>query len=122
MSANDGLNVLLVTPTGRDAEIIGDVLKGTGVESEALKDVASAVDVFRARDVGALLIAEEALENEANALLASALAAQPVWSVVPVLILTTGGKVTFQSRYQERQRLSLGDATLLEGPCVSPPW
>ena len=116
MSANDGLNVLLVTPTGRDVEIIGDVLKGAGVESEALKDVASAVDVFRARDVGALLIAEEALENEANALLASALAAQPLWSVVPVLILTMGGKGTFQSRYQERQRLSLGDATLLERP------
>ena len=116
MSASDGMHVLLVAPTGRDAALIEDVLKVGGVESESLRDVASAVDVFRSKDVGALLIAEEALGDEATALLASALAEQPSWSVVPVLILTMGGKATFQSEYKERQRLSLGEATLLERP------
>ncbi len=116
MIASDGLRILLVTPTGRDAELIEDVLKISGVQSAALKDIASAVEMFRAGDVGALLIAEEALGNEAIALLASALAEQPAWSALPILVLTMGGKATFQSRYQERQRLSLGDITLLETP------
>jgi signal transduction histidine kinase len=112
----DGLQVLLVAPTGRDAELIEDALEAMGVQCETSKDVASAVAIYRARDIGALLIAEEALQGEANALLASALAEQPAWSAVPVLILTMGGKATLQSQYREQQLLSLGGATLLERP------
>ena len=116
MTASDGLHVLLVTPTGRDAKLIANALNTSNMQSEVLNDVASAVDVFRAKDIGAMLIAEEALEPEAIALLSSALAQQPTWSALPVLVLTMGGKETFQSRRQERQRLSLGDITLLERP------
>lgn len=116
MTASDGLHVLLVTPTGRDAELIANALNTSNMQSEVLNDVASAVDVFRAKDIGAMLIAEEALEPGAIALLSSALAQQPTWSALPVLVLTMGGKETFQSRRQERQRLSLGDITLLERP------
>lgn len=116
MAANAGLEVLLVTPTGRDAILIGRALDVAHIQNEALKDVASVIEVFRARDVGALLVAEEALEREAIALLASALAGQPAWSALPVLVLTMGGKATVQSRRQERQQLSLGSTTLLERP------
>jgi len=115
-TSNDGLNVLLVTPTGRDAELIEDALNASNVQSETLQDVASAVEVFRTRDIGALLIAEEALRNEEIALLTSAMANQPAWSALPVLVLTMGGKETFQSRQQQQKRLSLGDITLLERP------
>ena len=116
MTASDGLHILLVTPTGRDAELIANALNTSNMQSEALNDVASAVDVFRAKDVGAMLVAEEALEPRAIALLSSALAQQPAWSALPILVLTMGGKETFQSRRQEWQRLSLGDITLLERP------
>ena len=116
MTASIGLHVLLVTPTGRDAKLIEKALKLSGVESESLKDVASAIQAFQTRDVGALLIAEESLDREAIALLASALAGQPAWSALPVLILTMGGKATVQSKRQERQQLSLGNTTLLERP------
>ena len=43
-------------------------------------------------------------------------AQQPSWSDLPVLVLTMGGKETFQSRRQEWARRSLGDVTLLERP------
>ncbi len=115
MIASEDLRVLLITPTGRDAELIENALHISNVQSETLKDVASAVEVIRARDVGALLVAEEALGHEAIDLLAGALKEQRPWSALPVLILTTGEKETFQSDFQERQR-SLLDTTLLERP------
>ena len=116
MSVRDGLHVLLVAPTGRDAKLIADALSISNVQSESMQDVASAIAVFHAKDVGAMLIAEEALDLEAITHLSSALAQQPSWSDLPVLVLTMGGKETFQSRRQEWARRSLGDVTLLERP------
>jgi len=116
MAVSSGLQVLLVTPTGRDAKLIGTVLNLADVQSEALEDVASAIEVFQTRDVGALLVAEEALEHKEIALLGSALVEQPAWSALPVLVLTMGGKATVQSKRQERKQLSLGNTTLLERP------
>jgi signal transduction histidine kinase len=116
MTGSDGLQVLLVAPTGRDAGLIEDALKSSGLQSEALKDVAHAAGVFHGREVGALLIAEEALGNAEIALLASALREQPSWSALPVLILTMAGKETIQSRFREQRRLVLGNTTLLERP------
>ena len=121
MTTRDDLPVLLVTPTGRDAELIAQVLEAFDMQSEVLGDLASAVDTFRAGDVGAMLIAEEALENDkAIALLSSALSEQPAWSYLPVLILTKGGQENPQSRREQRRREPLGDVTLLERPIRIP--
>lgn len=116
MTTRDNLYVLLVAPTGRDARLIAHALEVSDVQSEQFSDVASAVDAFRAKDVGAMLIAEEALDDDALALLSSALAQQPAWSILPVLILTKGGKETFRSRRQQSRRAPLSDITLLERP------
>ena len=116
MAAGNGLHVLLVTPTGKDAKLLQKVLDVANMPSEVLKDVATAIGEFQTREVGALLVAEEALGREAIVHLASALASQPAWSTLPVLILTMGGRATVQSRRQERQQLALGNATLLERP------
>jgi signal transduction histidine kinase len=116
MPTADGLRVLLVTPTGRDAELLRSVLQLAGVQSEPLENVSSAVAVLRAWHVGALLIAEEALGKDAVALLTNALQEQPPWSALPILVLTTGGASTRQSRIQQTQRLPLGNTILLERP------
>jgi signal transduction histidine kinase len=116
MAKSDGLQVLLVAPTGRDAGLIEDALKSSGLQSEALKDVAHAAGIFHGTDVGALLVAEEALGTAEIALLASALREQPSWSALPVLILTMGGKETIHSRSREQRRSMLGNTTLLERP------
>jgi signal transduction histidine kinase len=116
MAGSDGLEVLLVTPTGRDAELITDVLRSSGVPSQVFKNIFDAVEVFRARDVGALLIAEEALGNEEISHLSTGLGQQPAWSLLPVLILTEAGVGSSQSLLRERRRLALGNTNLLERP------
>jgi C4-dicarboxylate-specific signal transduction histidine kinase len=113
---SDGLHVLVVTPTGRDAELIQNLLHASCMQSERLLDVAEAVKALQAREAGALLIAEEALGKQGVALLALALKEQPAWSALPILVLTVGGQETFQSRLRERQRVALGNTTLLERP------
>jgi signal transduction histidine kinase len=116
MTGSEGLQVLIVAPTGRDAGLIEDALTSSGLQIEAFKDVAHAAGEFHGRDVGALLVAEEALGNAEIALLASALREQPSWSALPVLILTIGGKETIRTRFREQRRLMLGDTILLERP------
>jgi signal transduction histidine kinase len=116
MAGSDGLEVLLVTPTGRDAELITDVLRSSGVQSQVFKNIFDAVEVFRARDVGALLIAEEALGSEEISHLSTGLGQQPGWSLLPVLILTEAGVESSQSLLRERRRLVLGNTNLLERP------
>jgi signal transduction histidine kinase len=111
-----GLHVLLVTPTGRDAELIQNLLQASSVQSQPMRDVAEAVKALQHREAGALLIAEEALGNQEIALLAMALNEQPAWSALPVLVLTVGGEDTFQSSLQERQWSSLRNTTVLERP------
>jgi signal transduction histidine kinase len=111
-----GLHVLLVTPTGRDAELIQNLLQASSVQSQPMRDVAEAVKALQHGEAGALLIAEEALGNQEIALLAMALNEQPAWSALPVLVLTVGGEDTFQSSLQERQWSSLRNTTVLERP------
>ena len=108
--------VLLVCPFGRDADLIRKVLQEAGVQSAPYQDVASACEAFRFKNVGALMIAEEALGKDAIAVLAAALAEQPAWSDLPVLVLTTGRKQTVNSRQQRLDYLPLGKITLLERP------
>ncbi len=116
MAANDDLHVLVVFPLGRDAELIRTALHQAGVQSELLPDVDSAAEALRSRDVGALLVAEEALENRAIVVFTEALGEQPAWSELPVLVLTAGGNPRLKDRQQERRYLPLGHVTLLERP------
>ena len=116
MAASDELAVLLVCPLGRDAELIGNVLAESSVQSEPHKDVASAAEAIRSRNVGALLVAEEALGKKAIAILAAALAEQPAWSDLPVLVLTARGSRTVKNGQPEREYSPLGKITLLERP------
>jgi len=47
MTAGNGLQVLLVTPTGQDAALLQKALNVANVQSDVLKDVATAIDVSR---------------------------------------------------------------------------
>jgi signal transduction histidine kinase len=116
MATSDETKVLLVCPFGRDAELISKVLEESFIQGESYHDVASAAEAFRLKDVGALMIAEEALGKDAIAILAEALARQPVWSDLPVLVLTTSRKQTVDRRQQRLDYLPLGKITLLERP------
>jgi signal transduction histidine kinase len=112
----DSLKVLIVAPFGRDAELIHTALLSAEIESEVLPDVAAATALIGAEEVGALLMAEEALDFRSLALLAPALKDHPPWSAVPVLVLTAGGREKFQTRLQQEQLRPLGVVTWVEKP------
>src|SRR5436190_22245733 len=66
-------------------------------------------------EVGALLIAEEAIYSSCGHLL-GALSKQPPWSDLPVIVITTGGKATEESLQLFRSFRENCNVTLLERP------
>jgi signal transduction histidine kinase/ActR/RegA family two-component response regulator len=74
-------------PTGRDAELVCEMLGRVGIECDV-------VDVERLPDeishgAGAILIAEEALNNNLLERLEAAVANQPVWSDLPMVVFSS---------------------------------
>ncbi|MES2570599.1 MAG: ATP-binding protein [Verrucomicrobiota bacterium] len=66
---------------------------------------------------GAILLAEEALDGKAGALLVEALSLQPSWSDIPVAIITSGGAQESRDRLLQRKVLgTIGNVTLVERP------
>jgi signal transduction histidine kinase/ActR/RegA family two-component response regulator len=107
--------VLLLAPTGRDAQMICKVLAEAGVATEACTDI----DEFcrkMADGAGAAFITEEALTTTAMNCLIEALAEQPPWSDFPLVLLTGNGD---NATVNPRVLKTLGEAgnvTLIERP------
>ena len=82
--------VLVLAPTGKDAELAARALTGAGINAETCHKVADMVG--RLDDsTNALLIAEEALLPSELSLLLDTLGQQPPWSDIPVIVLTAAG-------------------------------
>lgn len=114
-ASSDEECILVLAPTGRDATITRDVLAREGFVAEACRDVRE-VCARLVAGAGALVVAEEALTAGAAAVLASALAQQPPWSDVPVLVLTTPGETTEARVRAIRVLEPSGNITILERP------
>jgi signal transduction histidine kinase len=69
-----------------------------------------------ASGVGAFVIADEALTPASTATMAAFISAQPSWSDVPVIILTTAGEVSAYSEARRKLREPLGNLVLIERP------
>jgi signal transduction histidine kinase/CheY-like chemotaxis protein len=112
--ARDG-RVLLLTPTGRDADLTGRYLSAAGIPVEVCAGMEELCEKFL-EGAGAALIAEEALTAENRRCLLDTLAEQPAWSDFPLVVLTTGPEATGGDAGAVK---SLGDAanvTLVERP------
>jgi signal transduction histidine kinase/ActR/RegA family two-component response regulator len=112
--AQDG-RVLLLTPTGRDADLTGRYLTGAGIHVEVCARMEELCEKFL-EGAGAALIAEEALTVENRRCLLAALGEQPAWSDLPLVVLTAGVERASGDAGAIR---SLGDAanvTLVERP------
>jgi signal transduction histidine kinase len=85
------LRVLILAPSGRDAPTVAEVIAKAGM----LPHTCSTVDVLCAGirgGAGAILVAEEALnEQKGVELFRQALAGQPAWSELPVLLIAKAG-------------------------------
>ena len=110
-----GERVLVLAPTGRDAELLDGILTQAGVESSICRDMTSLCSSLV--EGGAVaVIAEEAFAGLASVQLDTTLAAQPSWSDLPIILLLNTG-ATLASSWELLSRFARhGNVTLLERP------
>jgi signal transduction histidine kinase len=104
--------VLVVTPTGRDAELMCEFLAGHGLEPVACPTIPRAVTEL-AEGAGALLLADEACRDGQVAPLLAAISQQPPWSDLPVLLLTLAGSTPAAG---DAELKAMGNVTVIERP------
>lgn len=112
---DSGERILVLAPTGRDAELVASTLSENGFETGICPDVASLTAALN--DGGAVaVVAEEALVGSSSDLLDCMLAAQPSWSDLPVIVLLSTGATLASSRALLSRFSRHGNITLLERP------
>src|SRR5581483_1314950 len=109
------LAVMVLAPVGRDASLIARTLQNAGLTADVVTSAAAAIERIKA-SVGVALIAEEALDPNFIRGLAEALAAQPAWSDLPVVIMTGSGGSNYATDHLVAMRAPLGHVTLVERP------
>jgi two-component system, sensor histidine kinase len=113
--ANLDERILVVAPLGRDATVMTTFMARSGLDAIALEHV-DALAAAIPSGVGAIVITEEVLIPTVPGVLVDALRAQPTWSDVPVIVLTSADRVAEPSGVALRAFDSLGNITLLERP------
>ena len=108
--------IVILAPTGRDAGLTQGVLHEAAINSVICEDIRCLDEALR-EGAGGVLVAEEALQGSGLDLLEQALAPQPPWSDLPVLLLTRYGADSATVKYVVR---TCSNVTLLERP-VRPP-
>jgi signal transduction histidine kinase/ActR/RegA family two-component response regulator len=104
--------VLILAPTGRDAQMTVDLLARAGIDGvpcASLAELSNEIETGAA----AVLVAEEAISEYQYLSLAPALARQPPWSDLPIVVLTSQGADSESVAHAVR---TLGNVTLLERP------
>jgi signal transduction histidine kinase len=106
--------VIIIAPVGQDAEAMAGLLDAQGFKTQICNgsDEYSRQITDRA---GALLLTEEALESPQGSLLLDAVKAQPPWSELPLIILTSGGE-SRRAGLLDLAAAAAGSVTLLERP------
>ncbi len=115
MTENADLDVLIFAPFGKDAQLIENVLRQSGI-SVRVVSAAAEMTASIPRKAGVAIVAEEALHTAEIEVLAQKLEAQPPWSDFPLLVLTGSGVPTDATERAVRARAPLRNVTLLERP------
>ena len=106
------LRALVVAPTGRDSELICQLLTSKGILCVA-PPTAEAARVESDIGAGAVILAEEVLTLADISEWASRIAHQPSWSDLPIILLTIPGE---RSRRRMLAQAPLENLVLLERP------
>ena len=106
--------VIIIAPVGQDAAAIAALLDAKGFETQICH---GSDEYFRqiTDSAGALVITEEALESPQASLLLNVLKAQPPWSELPLIVLTSGGE-SRRAGLLNVAAAAAGSVTLLERP------
>ncbi|PAP78293.1 sensor histidine kinase [Rubrivirga marina] len=85
------LAALVLTPVGRDAELVGRVLTDDDLEVVSLPDAPGLCTSVGRPDAGAVVLTGEALSLPGIEVLAEALAGEPDWSELPFVLFVDAG-------------------------------
>jgi signal transduction histidine kinase/ActR/RegA family two-component response regulator len=107
-----GLHVSLLLPTPRDTALTARILNASGIATRRCASVAD-LDATAVLRSGAVMVGEEWLAMGALAVLKDAVAQQPSWSDLPILVIARPG---MESEHIASVLEHLGNATLLERP------
>ena len=90
LDAHD-LRVLVFAPVGRDAVLTRDLLARASITGEVCPTMTGLTEELE-RGAGAVVLTEEALDDPLLSRLSAALAQQPAWSEVPILLFAGGDR------------------------------
>jgi signal transduction histidine kinase len=111
---NKDERVIIIAPVGQDAEAMAGLLDAQGFETQ----ICNGSDEYSrqiTQRTGALLLTEEALESREGSVLLDAVKAQPSWSELPLIVLTSGGE-SRRAGLLDLAAAAAGSVTLLERP------
>lgn len=106
---------LVVAPIGRDGELICSLLKTSGYAAESVATL-RAVERIESAEVLGLILTDEALAQDGFEALRIVVEAQPVWSDLPVMLLTSGADVPRYGAIATQVRVEFRSVFLLDRP------
>src|SRR3954470_24277497 len=113
-STADALTIAVFAPVGRDGSLTCTLLSGAGLQCRLYASLvelcADGLDSY-----GAIVLTEEALEHRDVEVLREALAAQPGWSDIAVLLFA-GGELKRSPGFHYTTLSSLSNVTVVERP------
>lgn len=107
--------ILILAPTGRDGELAARFLRDDGLYAEVCVEIEELCRKML-DGAGLVFLTGEALTQKAMQCLVAALAAQPAWSDIPVIVLTSGGGETPGNIDALAALGETGNVTLIERP------
>src|SRR6185295_3359416 len=107
--------IAILAPTGRDAELTARFLAEASLRAHVCVTIDDICDQMK-QGAGVVLLTEESLTVRSLALLARALMAQPAWSDIPIILLTSGGCESPVNTEGLSSLGAIGNVNLIERP------
>ena len=107
--------ILILTPTGRDAELSARFLEEAKLSPYICDDIEHLCEQIVAGS-GVVFLTEESLTAHAFACLARVLHGQANWSDIPIILLTSGGSESPANAEALRLLEAIGNVNLIERP------
>lgn len=108
-------DVLIVAPQGQDARLTQKVLSENMISSEIFQDLASLAERING-PCGAVLVSEEAMTEEQMNIFELALRHQPLWSDIPIILVSLGRNSDANIKQILEFFGSAGNITVLDRP------
>jgi signal transduction histidine kinase len=107
--------IIILAPRGRDASLIAETLAQDGISTVVCPEAGALVELLE-EGAAAAIVAEEALTFEGIGKIARFLDAQPPWSDLPFVVLTSSGRANPATVRKAQEIAVLGNITFLERP------